>query len=447
MKKKLLYFCILLVISISLRFLYAVYQTQPLLNADSYGYYGLGQKIVDNPAFSTIINQYRVPVYPALLGGLALLNNKLNTSLDVPAFRPVLDQLTFFQSALSVGGVVLIYVLLLQATVPVLWALGISLLISLNIYAYPLERAVMTDSIASSVLVGLTYLLVRLVLKPTMRDYIFFGVLSIVSWLLRPNLLLVPLLSLPLLLFVKSSAKFVRINVAIFIVSLVLPIVFASVNLRFHGYSGISQATEIALLGRILEFNLPVEAGKPYERYYNAVVDYRQKHGEPLPFRFIDAYTPLAYVDTTLMMELQRFDRAVIAANFLSYLGNVALYIPKIFADSSPLLAIDSKATDALTGFFAFIWQVYRGLWQIGYLVFILWPVSVWLYFKKPSALRMIPILLGAISISQLLIIVFFDYYEAGQYARLAMAVQPQTYVFFVFMVWLYIFRGKTHRD
>lgn len=164
-----------------------------------------------------------------------------------------------------------------------------------------------------------------------------------------------------------------------------------------------------------------------------------------MPYRFIDTYTPLTYVDTKLMMELQRFDRAVIAANLPSYVVGATSYIPKIFSDDPPLLAIDTKATTGTSRLFAYLWDISRGVWQLGYLVFILWPVSIWLYFRKPKASRMVPVILGAISVSQLLVIVFFDYYDIGQYGRLASVIQPQTYLFLVLMAREYIFsRGDT---
>jgi len=57
----------------------------------------------------------------------------------------------------------------------------------------------------------------------------------------------------------------------------------------------------------------------------------------------------------------------------------------------------------------------------------------------------MVPVILGAISVSQLLVIVFFDYYDIGQYGRLASVIQPQTYLFLVLMAREYIFsRGDT---
>lgn len=215
-------------------------------------------------------------------------------------------------------------------------------------------------------------------------------------------------------------------------------------NYYFHGYTGISQINEINLLGRILEFNLPVESGKSQSIYYNAVLENRRKNGLTMPYRFIDAYAPRTYVDTRLMSQLQRFDRVVIAANFPSYTVQAFSYIPKIFSDEPPFLAIDTKASAGIAGFFAWAWNVSRGVWQLGYLVFILWPVSVWLYFRKPSTPRMISVVLGAISVSQLLVIVFFDYYDAGQYARLAAVIQPQTYLFLISMVREYIGRGDT---
>jgi len=435
MYKKVFFGIILIILAVSVRFLYATYQPQPLLNADSYGYYGFGKQIVERPTLSSFINQYRVPVYSTILGGLTALNGKTSVPLDAPAFRPVISQLLFIQGGLAVFGIAVLYVLLIQLSIPVAWSFVVSLFLSLNVYAYPLERAVMTDSFASTLLISLTYMLVQLVQKPTARVYVLFGVLSAISWLLRPNLLLVSLLSLPLLLLVKTNKKFIHTNIQVFCVSLLLPIVFVFFNSYYHGYTGISQINEINLLGRILEFNLSVEAGKEQSKYYNAVLENRKGSGLTMPYRFIDTYAPITYVDTKLMGELQKFDRAVIAANLPSYIIQAISYIPNIFSDEPPLLAIDTKSTVGAAGFFALLWSISRGVWQLGYLVFILWPVSVWFYLRKPDTSHMIPVILGVISVSQLLVIVFFDYYDPGQYARLASVIQPQTYLFIVMLV------------
>lgn len=162
-----------------------------------------------------------------------------------------------------------------------------------------------------------------------------------------------------------------------------------------------------------------------------------------MPYRFIDAYAPLTYVDTRLMSELQEFDRAVIVSNFYSYLYHAILFVPKIFSDSAPLSAIDVHATTGYASFLTFSWKVYRAIWHLGYLIFFLWPWSLWLYIKKPSPQHVIPVLLGAISISQMLVIVLFDYYDAGQYARLASLIQPQTYLFLVLMVREYLLQNR----
>lgn len=275
---KVWYLIVLVFLSVIVRLFYSGFHPpQLILNVDSYGYYGFGKQIVERPALSTFVNQYRVPVYSTILGSLIVLNGKTNVPLDAPAFRPVLSQLTLIQGLFSVVGITLIYLLLLQLSVSVIWSFIVSLFLSFNVYSYPLERAIMTDSFAYTFLIGLTYLLVQLVQKPTKRVYVLSGILSAASWLLRPNLLLVPLLSLPLLLLVKTNKKFMYTNIQVFCVSLLLPIAFVFLNSYYHGYIGISQINEINLLGRILEFNLPVEAGKEHSTYYNAVLE-NQRH-------------------------------------------------------------------------------------------------------------------------------------------------------------------------
>jgi len=313
---------------------------------------------------------------------------------------------------------------------PLVIAFFVSLFLSLNVYVYPLEHAIMTDSLASSFLIVISYLLVRLVRHPTRITYVLFGILSTTGWLLRPNLLLVPLITLPLLLLVKTNRKYMHMNLCTFSASLLLPIVFVFLNATYHGYTGISQINEINLLGRILEFNLPVDAGKRYTTYYNAVLENRITGGPTMPYRFLDTYAPLTYTNTKRMNELQQFDRAVIANNFSTYIIRALSFIPNIFSDGPPLLGIDTNKTTGLAGIYAFLWHLYRSMWHLGYLLFLLFPIAILSYVRKPSLHSMIAILLGIISLTQLLVIVLFDYYDPGQYARLSSVIQPQVYLF-----------------
>ena len=444
MNKKLLYLCILLVASVIARLFYAGIHPTPIINADSYGYFGIAREILEKPELSTFVNQYRTPVYPTMLALLTVVNGDNDTSLDDPSFKPVLNQLVFIQSLAAVLCNGIIYLLLLQLSAPVFLAFIVSLLFSLNVYLYPLEHAVMTDSLANSLLVALTFLAISLIQKPSIKVYVIFGVISAVSWLLRPNLLLIPFVTLPFFWFISSHRRYLRINTTILLFSILLPVVFVLLNSKYHGYKGISQASEIALLGRILEFRLPLEAGKQYKTYYGSIHEYwRLKDGEPSPFRYIDVFTPLTYVDTALMMELRSFDRAVILANLPEYIFKSILYIPYIFSDRAPLLGFDENASGGLTGFYSLVWNASKIIWHAGYLVFFLWPISVFFYFRKPSSMHLIPVLLGGIGVSQLLIIVLFDYYEYGLYSRLSSTVQLQVYLFLIVMLHQHIFRKK----
>lgn len=444
MNKKLFFGIILVIVSSVTRFLYASYQPQPLLNADSYGYYGIAGEIIERPVLSSFVNQYRTPVYPTVLALFTVVNGKYNVSLDAISFRPVLNQLVFFQSAVAIISIVLVYYLLLQLSISAFCAFAISTFLSLNVYVYPLEHAVMTDSLANSLLIVLTFLVILLVKKPSRKTYIIFALLSAVSWLLRPNLLLIPFVTLPFFWFFRSYKRYLWTNISVLMFSLLLPVVFVYLNSVYHGYRGISQASEIALLGRILEFRLPLEAGSQYETYYGSIHKYWSSHkGYSSPFQFIDTYTPRTYVDTGLMTELQSFDRVVITANLPEYIFKSISYIPNIFSDNAPLLGLNENASSGPEGFFSLLWHVNKIIWHTGYLIFFLWPVSMLIYFRKPTSDRLIPVLLGSIGVSQLLLIVLFDYYERGLYARLSSAVQIQVYLFLIVIVRQNILRKR----
>lgn len=316
------------------------------------------------------------------------------------------------------------------------WAFIVSVFIACNIFIFSWERAFVTDSLGFSVLVWITYATIRLIRKPTPFWYISLGVLSTIGWLLRPNLLIIPVISFIILVFADKKRKYVALNCIVFMLTIGLSVLYVQANYFYHGYAGISQVVEINLLGQILKFNLPVDPGKEFTFYYNAVQEYRSHNGEPMPFRFIDTYDPTIYIDITKINELQQFVRTVIRSNIITYIVSAIAYIPNVFSDIVILVKVQPQHNNILSYVFYGLQEFYRVVWHSGYLLFLLWPISIWMYKKQPTNIHLILVFLGAVSISEILLTIFMveDDNPGQEYARLVSIIQPQTYIFFSIM-------------
>ena len=137
--------------------------------------------------------------------------------------------------------------------------------------------------------------------------------------------------------------------------SCLVPALYIVGNTVYHEYKGIQHVGDIDVLGRILEFDTPIEAGKAYSYFYESVTDYRNRKGNPMPFEFINTYDDSMYVNTTRMNELQGFTRSVVLGNLPSYVTDAFATIPSAMTDVSPFIKISDDSIVFLHIFF----QVY----------------------------------------------------------------------------------------
>lgn len=428
MRKKVFYIVLLIVCAVAVRVSLAFFNPLAIMLPDSYGYYDTGNAILASPTLPVIINPYRMPGYPIFISGIMSLTQGDQSPIDIPSSRWI----TITQSVLGIFSCVLLFCLLLKLSVPKGVAFGVSLFQAINVFIFPWEGTVMPEAIAQALLMGMTYVLVQLALSPTKEKYIWFGILGFLGWLVKPNLFIIPIISLPLLLLTARNRRFLRTNLTILTLSIIFPLLFVWGNISYHGYMGISRVNDIDLLGQILDFRLPLEAGKQHEYLYQTLTAYRQSTNTPTPYKYLETLDPTVDINA----DLQQFDRTIIIHNLFPYVTHALSSVPKIFSDTDMVELPPNLHGTALYDVFYLLQTASHVVWYAGYLVFILWPVSIVLYLKNPKPKNLVPILLGAISISQILMIVFLDFYSISTYARLASTIQPQTFLVIVLVAY-----------
>lgn len=439
MNKKLFYAILLIVLTVGIRVIYANYHPEPILSYDGVGYYSLGNSMFKYPGISMVVNQYRTPLYPLLISGVMSLNGHAFTSIHSPEFYESARWIVLIQSIGSISAIIIMYVMLLNMSVPVLWAFGISVFVGCNIALFSWEWVIGTDSLAISVLIWITYTVWRLLRKPTIRWYIILFFLSTAGWLLRPNMLAVSCIAFVVLLFSRENRKKIFLNILVFVVTLLVPYLYTRVNVQYRGYHGISQIIEINLLGQILALDLPVEAGRN-SPFYQEVLDYRTTTMERMPYRFLDAYSPAIYGNVEEINKLGEFDRNVIRSVMPMFIMRSLSHIPDIFSDICQIIPVNPQSIVKLPLFFSWLQTFYRIAWYSGYLVFAWFPLSVWMYVRKRTPMNLMFVFLGLVTISEILTIVFLVYHDALQeYARLVTIVQPQAYLLVFLNIYMFV--------
>lgn len=433
MNKRYIYLCILISIAIGIRLLYGIYHPELTVSIDGAQYYGMGNQIVSHPTIKTIINPYRTPLYPLFLSGTVSLSGYHAPAIGSREFTYASQSVIFMQSFFGVLSVCILYFTLLLLSIDVSTAFLISTCMALNIFLFSWERTALTESMALTLVLGSTYILIRTILNPHKMYYIYLFFLFTLGWLLRPNLLIIPLVSLPLLLLAKPKKIFVMLTILLFVCTIIPPVIFSMVNAKNYGYMGISQVSDIDLLGQVLAFHEPVEAGKSFSFFYTSVVDTHMRHGSTNPFDFISYYDPALYGNGTKMNELQGFVHTVVLANLMTHIQHTITQIPNVFSDIDGNVLVVPNPHNGLTTFFYGLQTIYRITWLSGYLIFFLWPIVVWKYIRAPSRMVVVMIVLSTIALSIIATTVFMVSDDAGQeYARLVSVIQPLVYLFFI---------------
>ena len=159
-------------------------------------------------------------------------------------------------------------------------------------------------------------------------------------------------------------------------------------NTYFHGYKSIQQVGDVDVFARILQFQLPVDAGKAYPFYVNIAKNYVYDSKDFRPFDILKSYDPDIYGKQYMFNDLRSFNREVILSNPVQYALHALSDLPKAVTESSPFLHIDSPQNlFSMTGLFYILQEFSRVLTYGNFLIFIIFPIAFIRYVqsKRPA--------------------------------------------------------------
>ena len=410
---------IVLIFAVVVRVLFAMYQPKPLITADSIGYYQLGVQMVENPRLETIISEFRTPLYPIFLASLSKLLgfNDGSTIADI-------------QQLVGVAGVIIFFSFLIRMGFSRKTTLIFSLLTAGNILVFYWERALVTEGLATTTFIMSLLIFAHTLQTPRTKNFILLWISYGINFLLRPAFVFLPVVTLPFLFIVfKRRSEKLKVFITL-LMSCLVPALYIVGNTVYHEYKGIQHVGDIDVLGRILEFDTPIEAGKAYSYFYESVTDYRNRKGNPMPFEFINTYDDSMYVNTTRMNELQGFTRSVVLGNLPSYVTDAFATIPSAMTDVSPFIKISDDSIVFLHIFFSGLLIFYRTLLPFTLVALFLYPIAMYLFIKEKSTKRILLATLGSVILCQIFLTVLVVYKE--DYGRLFASIQPLLFVFII---------------
>lgn len=420
-------FFILLVVTVLFRWLYGLFRPQLPIYPDGLGYWSLGQQMLANPTLSNLVSEFRTPVYPLFIALVGKLVGVVNIPLTSPLFNPAAAAIMLFQTVLGIISVLLFLQILLLGGWQRTLAFILAVFLAGNITVFTWERTLLTEGLAVFGLMLTSYLLIQTIAEPRGNNFFWLLLSFAFNFLLRPAFLLVPLVTLPFLVFYRRTTKVLVLALTVLLGYLAVVSGYIMLNKFYHNYAGIQHVGEIDLLGKILQFNLSVDSAGHIAYFYETVSDYRRWNKGYEAFRFLETYDPDIYTNTLRMNELQEFVRTVISHNFPVYMFKVLIDVPRVMLDTSILIRVAPQAGNSLSLFFFLLGEIYRlGLW-LTLLALPLYPFVVTRFLRHPTQKTTILAVFGTLALTQIFLNAFVVYEDHG---RLLAPIQPHLLLF-----------------
>jgi hypothetical protein len=422
-------FPILLILfaAISIRVLFFTTTQSPYITPDGYGYLELGKEMILRPSIKSIITPYRTPLYPIIMASYIPGPQEITKDTFTPAFFAGLRRILELQTTLGVISVICIYLILMSLGAGVVLSTIGSLYIALNPQIFLWERTTETEGLSISIFIMMLYTTVMLMKKVRWIPLVVFCLLSIVGFLLRPANILIPLIILPFIMWNerKNTQTLVALIICL-VVYISVPGGYVFFNILNHHYRGIQQVSDLDIFGRILEFNMPIDATNTDPYFYRITQIAKKKHMTQ-PFKLLDTIDPSIYMDRSRMAQLGIFNRKVISDHPLLYVQHALSYVPNIIHDYTRIPEFARTDPSDRATFLARINAVFGATKYLTWLVFFLLPFAGFLWIKKRTIQSEFIIILSLYVLSQIAMSVCIVYYE--EYGRLSSIFIPATVI------------------
>jgi hypothetical protein len=197
----------LLIIGLFLRIMYLKTIPEVYTTLDTYEYYKVGNDILAEPTLANIVNIYRTPLYPVFLSLAAKVTGNFGVPVYSQEFLGALTLILVAQFILGLIAIIFLYKTLMLLKLSSLWAFLISLFLIFNINIFSWESSLLSEGLSASFLIILTYLTLRVIIKPSKKILAFLLFGYILGVLLRPAFVLLPLTTLPAVAYLLKPFK------------------------------------------------------------------------------------------------------------------------------------------------------------------------------------------------------------------------------------------------
>jgi hypothetical protein len=416
----------ILVITVILRNAYLDSGPKIVVEADTYSYYIVGQRMLQEGFWRYFVNDNRTPIYPLLLQLPQAASGIVGEKILSNSFYESMWQVVKLQYLAGIVGIVIFYETLLYLKIKKIFAWVLTLFIGCNIFVFCWDKILMTESLAILFIIGLLFFVSRLLVTLRGRYIWIVSLILAFGFLLRPIYVALPFVILPFIPLYHRTKRSLRAAIAVLALYLLVPSWYLVHNAAVHQYYGINRISDTNVLGKILYYNLPIEKAKEFTAFYNDITQSRKNQGDPMPYRFLDhvpSTTP--YLEGNL---LGQFNRKVIIGNSWEYLSKSTAQILPAMVDTGPFTMRSMGPRSSANEFLYKLVDIYHAFQYLTWIILPAFGLTVIMLVKKPSFKLAWLGLAGAISVYQIISSVFLSY--DGEYGRLIMVAQPAMYFF-----------------
>lgn len=389
--------CIVIAVAILIRLLYLSFSPTLIDNADSYGYYKNAYEILHSKQpISYIINDNRTPGYPLLLALILQPSSYLEEVIIQPSYTNTSNLILFTNFMFGVFTVLATMIILYLVKTPVIMSYIIGLIVATTPSLFHWKHFMLPESTAIF-LITLLSLLYILSLK-NYENVLYGGVqfvLGVILFLAKPVFLVIPFITFFFSYVLKPTKKRLMLFILSTILYTALLCAYIYGNSRLNGYTGINHTTDINILGRIIQANIPITGDTKSEYFKNKISEWKRISSDYQPYRFLEwadnYYT--VWTNKPLLQELQIFTHSVVRSHLLVYLTKTLPDIPMILTNNgvAPDMIIFHNNMSFLS-FFRLLAAAHQILRYSFFILLFFIPFAIWFFIKLSIRQGMLPL-------------------------------------------------------
>ncbi|OGG02373.1 hypothetical protein A2W14_00440 [Candidatus Gottesmanbacteria bacterium RBG_16_37_8] len=394
---------------------------------DTYHYLNRAQELANH---APLVNPFRLPLYPLVLLNLSKLRGDfIVDSLNIYTinFRNLLR----FQKDISLLGA--FFFILLSGLI---FGYGrkfllVAIIYALNIRIFGWDKNILTECLTLAVMSIYVFSAIKFITSKNLLYLLVTVIISDILFLLRPVYLILTFALLPFIIYHLFKQNKLRLIIASFFIvasTALVPLYYSYQNYKLYSYTGISTVPVHNLLAKIWQYRLDLHNFTPADKYEKILYDCVKNHPITPLNDTTDCLFALNLEDNLYSINSAKiigpFAKKIILKQPFTYIARSTMLFPHaLITTASDMTWISTWANNNMVRlFWNYLLSVYN-LLQITFLsFFILYPYSLYCFFKKPDQINTIVVILGIIVFYQLS---FNTFFVQSEYIRLRAPIEP----------------------